>query len=95
MVLPRAEGKTASGKSLPVVRLAPNEVTSYRLTFPGRDSDGATKTHAHETKAGPRIAIVIPNSDTPVGSSSARTPIDISIQTPALPRLQPKPNWLV
>ena len=71
VVLPRADGKTASGKSLPVVRLAPNEVTSYRLTFPDRGSVGAVKAQAHDTKTGKKIDIVIPNPDAPVGSSSA------------------------
>ena len=71
VVLPRADGKTASGKSLPVVRLAPNEVTSYRLTFPDRGSVGAVKAQAHDTKTGKKIDIVIPNPDAPAGSSSA------------------------
>ena len=71
VVLPRADGKTASGKSLPVVRLAPNEVSSYRLTFPDRGSVGAVKTQAHDTKTGKKIDIVIPNPDAPAGSSSA------------------------
>lgn len=71
VVLPRADGKTASGKSLPVVRLAPNEVTSYRLTFPDRGSVGAVKTQAHDAKTGKKVEIVIPNPDAPIGSSSA------------------------
>lgn len=71
VVLPRADGKTASGKNLPVVRLSPNEVTSYRLTFPDRGSVGAVKAQAHDTKTGKKIEIVIPNPDAPAGSSSA------------------------
>jgi phage protein D len=53
------------------IRLSPNEVTSYHLTFPDRGSVGAVKTQAHDTKTGSKIAIVIPNPDAPVGSSSA------------------------
>lgn len=69
VVLPRADGKTASGKSLPEVLLAPNEVASYRLTFPDRGSVGEVKTQAHDAKTGTKIDIVIPNPDAPAGPS--------------------------
>jgi phage protein D len=71
VVLPRADGKTASDKRLPVISLSPTEETSYRLTFLDRGSVGAVKTQAHDTKTGKKIDIVIPNPDAPAGSSSA------------------------
>ncbi len=77
-----------------MVRLAPNEVTSYRLTFPDRGSVGTVKTQAHDTKTGNKVDIVIPNPDALIGSSSA-THTDRHIYTPTtpLPGLQPRPNW--
>lgn len=69
LVLPRADGKTASGKSLSVIQLAPTAINSYRLTFPDRGSVAAVKAKAHDSKTGKKIDIV--NPDAPTGSSTA------------------------
>ncbi len=71
LVMPRANGKTASGKSLPVIQLEPTAINSYRLTFPDRGSVAAVKARAHDSKTGQKIDIVIPNPDAPTGSSAA------------------------
>jgi len=71
IVMPRAGGKSATGKTLPSVTLTPNDVASYRFSFPDRSSIGSVKTKAHDAKTGKRIDIEIPNPDAPEGSKSA------------------------
>ena len=65
LVLPRDGGKSASGKSLPVIVLRPSDLDNYRLTFPDRGSFGKVKASAHDNKTGKQINLEIPNpSDT-------------------------------
>ncbi|TKD40696.1 phage late control D family protein [Azotobacter chroococcum] len=69
LVVPRDGGKTASGKSLPVVTLTPRDLTDYRLTFPDRASFAKVKAAAHDTKTGQQVVIELPNPD----STAAQT----------------------
>lgn len=63
LVVPRDGGKTASGKSLPVVTLTPQDLSRYSLTFPDRASFAKVKTKAHDAKTGQPVVIELPNPD--------------------------------
>lgn len=69
LVVPRDGGKTATGKSLPVVTLTPRDLTDYRLTFPDRASFAKVKATAHDAKTGQQVVIELPNPD----STAAQT----------------------
>ncbi|ACO79375.1 Phage late control D protein [Azotobacter vinelandii CA] len=69
LVVPRDGGKTASGKSLPVVTLTAQDLSRYSLTFPDRASFAKVKTKTHDTKTGQPVVIELPNPD----STAAQT----------------------
>lgn len=58
MVVKKAEGKTMSGSSLSF-SIAPEDVTSYRMTLAKREESGSVRAYWHELKKGKRHAVTV------------------------------------
>lgn len=69
LVIPRDGGKSASGKTLPVITLTPRDLINYRMTFPDRASFAKVKASSHNAKTGKQVIVELPNLD----STAAQT----------------------
>lgn len=59
VVTKRGEGKTASGKPLPTVKLTPQDCTAYRAVLAKRDAPGTVRAFYHAHGKAKRIAVEV------------------------------------
>lgn len=83
IVVTRGDGKSGSGKDLPVIKLHRDDIASYSLSFPDRTLYSEVRANYHNRETGQLQTIILPNQSAP-GSAHAPKHTDRHVHPTAL-----------
>lgn len=83
VVVPRGDGKSGSGKDLPVIKLHRDDIASYSLSFPDRALYSEVRANYHNRETGQLQTIILPNQSAP-GTAHAPKHTDRHVHPTAL-----------